>query len=64
MEIGAIAQILEHVTGTGKGGLTNPGYTFSSHLGKGIGPAVAFFPGAHIVTADTAQCPAVFRNSR
>ena len=52
MEIGAVAEILEHVPGFGKGRLAEPGRAFATHLGKGLGAAI--HPGRHVVTTDTA----------
>src|SRR5690606_23677257 len=53
VEIGAVAQVLEHVRGVGERGLAAPGHAFAAHLGEGVGAAV--HPGDHVVAADAAQ---------
>ena len=58
MEIGAIAKILEHMAGLGKGKMADPIGPFAAHLGNGIGIAVHIT--SHEVTADAALPPAAF----
>ena len=57
MKVGTITQVLKHMLCVRKGRLAYPGHTFSTHLGKGFGLAVANFHHAHVVAADATQCP-------
>src|SRR5690606_4677935 len=53
VEVGAVAQVLEHVRGVGERGLPAPGDALAAHLGEGVGAAV--HPRDHVVAADAAQ---------
>src|SRR5690554_4067139 len=58
MEIGAIAEILEHVLLAGKGRLAQPGHAFAAHLGEGVG--APFHPGGHVMAANATQGTTAF----
>src|SRR5690606_5636346 len=47
VEVGAVADVLEHVRSFGKGRLTDPGRALAAHLGEGVG--VAVHPGDHVM---------------
>ncbi len=53
VEIGAVAQILEHVRGVGERRLADPVDALAAHLGKGLGAPV--HPLHHVVTANTGR---------
>ena len=40
VEVGAVAEVLEHVLGLGERRLADPGRAFAAHLGEGVGAAV------------------------
>ena len=54
MEVGAVAEVLEHVLGVGEGRLAYPGGTLTTHLGKGMGVPIGH-PCRHVVAANAAQ---------
>ena len=54
VEVGAVAEVLEHVLGVGEGRLAYPGGTLTTHLGKGMGVPIGH-PCGHVVTANSAQ---------
>src|SRR5690606_524034 len=62
VEVGAVAQVLEHVPGFGEARLAAPGHAFAAHLGEGVGAAV--HPGDHVVAADAAQRARALRYHR
>ncbi len=62
MEIGAVAEVLEHVPGFGERRLPAPGHAFAAHLGEGVGAAV--HPGDHVVAADAAERAAALGHLR
>ena len=62
VEIGAIAQVLEHVLGIGERGLPGPGDAFATHVGEGVG--IAVHPRHHVMAADAGQCPRALRHHR
>ncbi len=50
MDVGAVAQVLEHVLGLGEGRLADPVGALAAHLGEPLGAAV--HPVRHVVAAD------------
>ncbi|MNI03962.1 hypothetical protein D3C73_568750 [compost metagenome] len=60
VEIGAVAQVLEHVLGIGEGGLPGPRHAFATHVGEGVGAAV--HPGHHVMATDAGQRTRAFRH--
>ncbi|MCW0416852.1 hypothetical protein NB689_002606 [Xanthomonas sacchari] len=62
VEIGAVAQVLEHVRGVGERCLPGPGDAFAAHVGEGVGGAV--HPRHHVVAADAAERARAFRHHR
>ncbi len=58
VEVGAIAQVLEHVRGVGERRLADPVDALATHLGEGLGAAV--HPLHHVVTADAGRGAAAF----
>ena len=60
MEIGAVAEVLEHVLRFGERRLAAPGHAFAAHLREGVGAAV--HPRDHVVAADAAERARAFRH--
>ena len=60
MEIGAVAEIGEHVLFLGEGRHADPRHALASHVGVGLGRAV--HPQRHEVTADAGKGAAAFRH--
>ena len=58
MEVGAVAEVLEHMRRRGERGLPRPGDAFAAHVGVGIGAAV--HPRDHVVATDAAERAAAF----
>ncbi len=58
VEVGAVAEVLEHVGRVGERSLPAPGDAFAAHLGEGVGAAV--HPGDHVVATDAAERAAAF----
>src|SRR5690606_23131467 len=50
VEVGAVAEVLEHVPRFGERCLPRPGHAFAAHVGEGLGAAV--HPRDHVVAAD------------
>ncbi len=53
VEVGAVAEVLEHVRGVGERRLADPVDALAAHLSKGLGAPV--HPLHHVVTADTGR---------
>ena len=62
VEIGAVAEVLEHVFRFGERRLPAPGRAFATHVRKRVGAAV--HPGHHVVAADAAVRARTFRYCR
>ena len=58
MEIGAVAEIGEHVFFVGEGGDADPRHALAAHMGKGLG--VAVHPDRHEVATDAGKGAAAF----
>ncbi len=62
VEVGAVAQVLEHVRRVGERRLPGPGHAFAAHVGEGVGRAV--HPRDHVVAADARQRARALRHLR
>ena len=60
VEIGAVADVLEHVPGLGEGRLPDPARALAAHMGEGR--CLAVHPLRHVVAADSRQCAAPLRH--
>ena len=60
VEVGAVAEVLEHVLGVGERRLARPGHAFAAHVGVGVGAAV--HPRDHVVATDAAERARTFRH--
>src|SRR5690606_37541937 len=61
VEVGAVAEVLEHVLRLGERRLARPGDAFATHVGEGVGGAV--HPGDHVMAADARQRARAFRHA-
>src|SRR5690606_13508070 len=60
VEVGAVAEIGEHMLGRSEGRLADPRYAFATHLAECLGLRVN--PGRHVVATDPRQRSAAFGN--